>query len=147
MALPPLTPEQRQAALEKQMGAAGFWDDPDAAAKVNAEYARVGRKLETYRALESDTADLDGLVELAEEDPELAEELEETLQSIEQRLAALEEERLFTGPYDAGDALVTVNAGADQDGNTRARGCSLVATRSRTAPTASARVAQSNRSP
>ena len=94
------------------MGAPGFWDDPEAAAKVNAEYARVGRKLETYSGLESDTADLDGLLELAEEDPELAEELDETLQSVEQRLAALEEERLFTGEYDAGDALVTVNAGA-----------------------------------
>jgi len=94
------------------MGAPGFWDDPEAAAKVNAEYARVGRKLETYSGLESDTADLDGLLELAEEDPELAEELDETLQSVEQRLAALEEQRLFTGEYDAGDALVTVNAGA-----------------------------------
>ena len=31
---------------------------------------------------------------------------------MEARLAALEEERLFTGRYDAGDALVTVNAGA-----------------------------------
>jgi peptide chain release factor 2 len=32
--------------------------------------------------------------------------------SAEARLAALEEERLFAGRYDAGDALVTVNAGA-----------------------------------
>ena len=94
------------------MGEAGFWDDPEAAAKVNAEYARVQRKLETYEQLEADTRDLDGLVELAEEDPELADELDETLASVEQRLAVLEEERLFTGPYDAGDALVTVNAGA-----------------------------------
>jgi peptide chain release factor 2 len=94
------------------MGEAGFWDDPDAAAKTNAEYARVSRKLETFRTLEADTTDLDGLMELAEEDPDLADELEETLQSVEQRLAALEEERLFTGDYDAGDALVTVNAGA-----------------------------------
>src|SRR3712207_8924730 len=38
--------------------------------------------------------------------------MEETLASVEERLAALEEERLFTGDYDAGDALVTVNAGA-----------------------------------
>src|ERR687895_667377 len=50
--------------------------------------------------------------ELAEEDPELEAELEETLRSVEERLEALEEERLFTGTYDAGDALVTVNAGA-----------------------------------
>jgi peptide chain release factor 2 len=94
------------------MGEPGFWDDPEAAAKVNAEYARVGRRLEGYEQLVADTADLDGLVELAEEDPELAAEMEETLASVEARLAALEEERLFTGPYDAGDALVTVNAGA-----------------------------------
>ena len=94
------------------MGESGFWDEPETAAKVNAEYARVQRRLETFGGLESDTADLDGLVELAEEDPELAAELEETLDSIEERLAVLEEQRLFTGPYDAGDALVTVNAGA-----------------------------------
>ena len=94
------------------MGEPGFWDDPEAAAKVNAEYARVQRRLETYQQLEADTRDLDGLVELAEEDPDLAAELDETLASVEQRLAALEEQRVFTGDYDAGDALVTVNAGA-----------------------------------
>ena len=94
------------------MGESGFWDDPEAATKVNAEYARVQRRLDTFDKLEADAADLDGLLELAEEDPELEAELEETLVSIEERLGTLEEERLFAGPYDAGDALVTVNAGA-----------------------------------
>jgi peptide chain release factor 2 len=94
------------------MGESGFWDDPETAAKVNAEYAGVQRRLETFGKLETDVADLDGLLELAEEDPDLQAELDETLQSVEQRLETLEEERLFTGPYDAGDALVTVNAGA-----------------------------------
>jgi peptide chain release factor 2 len=94
------------------MGESGFWDDPEAAAKVNAEYARVQRRLDTFEKLEADVADLDGLVELAEEDPELEAEMEETLRSVEERLATLEEQRLFAGPYDAGDALVTVNAGA-----------------------------------
>jgi peptide chain release factor 2 len=94
------------------MGAAGFWDDTEAAAKVNSDYARLQRKLEIYDRLIADAEDLDGLAELAEEDPELAAELDDTLASVESRLAALEEERLFTGPYDAGDALVTVNAGA-----------------------------------
>ena len=94
------------------MGETGFWDDPEAAAKVNAEYARVQRRLETFDKLEADAADLDGLVEIAEDDPELEVELDETLRSVELRLETLEEERLFTGQYDAGDALVTVNAGA-----------------------------------
>jgi peptide chain release factor 2 len=94
------------------MGEPGFWDDPEAAARVGAEHARVTRKLEGFRALERDVEDLDGLAELAEEDPELAGEVDEQLASVEARLAALEEERLFSGPYDGGDALVTVNAGA-----------------------------------
>ncbi len=98
--------------LEGRMGAPGFWDDQELAARTSADHARTSRKLEGFRALERDVDDAEGLVELAEEDPELAGEVEEQLASIEQRLEALEEERLFSGRYDAGDALVTVNAGA-----------------------------------
>jgi peptide chain release factor 2 len=86
------------------MGEAGFWDDPDAAAKVNSEYARVNRRLTAFTALEEDVE----LLELADED----EDVEETLASVESRLEELELERLFSGRYDAGDALVTVNSGA-----------------------------------
>jgi peptide chain release factor 2 len=68
--------------------------------------------LTEFRALESDVEDLEPLAELAEEDPELAVELEEQVSSAQERLQALEEQRLFSGRYDAGDALVTVNAGA-----------------------------------
>ena len=49
---------------------------------------------------------------MAAEDESIAGELEEQRASVEARLAALEEERLFAGDYDAGDAVVTVNAGA-----------------------------------
>src|ERR671916_3417123 len=94
------------------MGAPGFWDDPNAAAKTSAEHTRTQRKLDAFTKLQSDADDLEGLVEIAEEDEDLAAELEEAFASVEERLRALEEERLFTGTYDAGDALVTVNAGA-----------------------------------
>jgi peptide chain release factor 2 len=94
------------------MGEPGFWDDADAAAKVGAEHARLTRRLETFRRVVADADDLEALIELAEEDEELARELDAQLESVEQRLLALEEERLFSGPYDAGDAIVTINAGA-----------------------------------
>jgi peptide chain release factor 2 len=94
------------------MGATGFWDDQERAARVSAEHARATRKLGVFRALESDVADLEPLAELAEEDPEIAAELEDQVRTVQERLDALEEERLFSGRYDAGDALVTVNAGA-----------------------------------
>jgi peptide chain release factor 2 len=90
----------------------GFWDDQSAAAEASARHARTQRRLESFRRLESDVADLDELAELAAEDEEMAGELATQLASVERRLAELEEERLFSGPYDAGDAVVTINAGA-----------------------------------
>jgi len=94
------------------MGATGFWDDQERAAKVSAEHARASRKLGVFRQLESDVEDLEPLAELADEDPDIGAELEEQIAGVQARLDALEEERLFSGRYDAGDALVTVNAGA-----------------------------------
>ncbi len=94
------------------MSDAGFWDDQEAAAKVSAEHSRATRRLEEFRALAADAEDLASLAEMAEEDEEIAGELEEQLAPIEARLAALEEQRLFSGRYDAGDALVTINSGA-----------------------------------
>ncbi len=94
------------------MGAAGFWDDAERAAEVSARHARATRRLQEYRGLAADVEDLDGLVEMAAEDATLEEEVLEQITSVEGRLAALEEQRLFSGPYDAGDALVSVNAGA-----------------------------------
>ena len=93
------------------MGAPGFWDDPESAAKVGAEHTRLQRRLDGFTRLQADADDLEGLVELAEEDESLAGELEEAIASVEARLSDLEEQRLFTGDYDAGDALVTINAG------------------------------------
>src|SRR5918998_5328354 len=94
------------------MQAPGFWDDQERAASVSAEHSSVTRRLETFRSLESDIDDLEALEELGEEDDSMAAELAEQRASIEARLAELEEARLFSGDYDAGDAVVTVNAGA-----------------------------------
>jgi peptide chain release factor 2 len=94
------------------MGEPGFWENQERAARVSAEHARATRRLETFRSLESDVEDLEALAELAAEDPELAGELDEQVAAVQARLLEQEEQRLFAGRYDAGDALVTVNAGA-----------------------------------
>jgi peptide chain release factor 2 len=94
------------------MQSPGFWDDQESAASVSAEHARAQRRLETLTKLQTDVAELDELAELAAEDDEVAAELDSHLVSVEQRLAELEEQRLFSGRYDAGDAVVTVRAGA-----------------------------------
>src|SRR5919106_5992374 len=103
---------RRVAELEEAMGVPGFWDDQQAAASVSAEHSRVPRRLERWRALRSDVEDLEALAEMAEEDESVANEVAGQMAAVEERLAELEEERLFSGRYDVGDALVTVNAGA-----------------------------------
>jgi len=94
------------------MGEPAFWEDQERAARVGAEHARANRRLALYRSLERDVDDLEPLAELAEEDPGIAAEFEEQLRSVQDRLGQLEEQRLFSGRYDSGDALVTINAGA-----------------------------------
>ncbi|MGN6276182.1 MAG: peptide chain release factor 2 [Solirubrobacterales bacterium] len=110
--LDPAGLEKEAAALEEEMGRPGFWDDQEAAARTSAAHARAQKRLEMFRGLEGDVADLGDLAEMAAEDEEMAAELDSQLRSVENRLAELEEARLFSGTYDAGDAVVSVHAGA-----------------------------------
>src|SRR5215204_7635818 len=94
------------------MQAPGFWDDQQAAAQTSAAHARAQKKLKTFGELEGEVDDLQELAEMAAGDEEMAAELSTQLVSVERRLAGLEEARLFGGEYDAGDAVVSVHAGA-----------------------------------
>src|SRR3954451_10057628 len=82
--------EGEAAALEQEMGAPGFWDDQERAAKVSAEHSRLTRRIEEFKSLVGEVEDLEGLVELAAEDDSIADELETHFTSVEDRLAALE---------------------------------------------------------
>jgi len=90
----------------------GFWDDQEQAARVSADHSRAQRKLDRYRSLESEVDDLEALEEMAAEDESIVAEVAEQRTSVEELLAELEEERLFAGRYDSGDAVVSVHAGA-----------------------------------
>jgi peptide chain release factor 2 len=90
----------------------GFWDDQESASRTAATHKLTQQRLETIRSLAADLDDLDELAEMAADDPEIAAELDGQLASVEGRLSALEEARLFSGTYDAGDAVVTVRSGA-----------------------------------
>jgi peptide chain release factor 2 len=98
----------RIAELERKMGQPGFWDDQRLAADVSAEHARLTKRLERYERLVRDYEDAQELLSL---DGDLAGELDEHVQPLERELARLREDALFSGEYDAGDALVTIHAG------------------------------------
>jgi peptide chain release factor 2 len=106
----PDTLRTRQAELEAAMNEPGFWDDQQGAARVSAEHARASRKLERYDQLSRDFDDLGELIALASDDDELA-EIESSIEALERQLARLEEDALFSGEFDAGDAVVLIQAG------------------------------------
>jgi peptide chain release factor 2 len=95
--------------LESELSEPGFWDDQQRAAAVSAEHARLSKRLERYERL---TREYDDAKELAELDPELAADVRESLAPLRRELERLQEDALFSGEYDAGDAVVTIQADA-----------------------------------
>ncbi|MFO7572738.1 MAG: peptide chain release factor 2 [Gaiellaceae bacterium] len=100
---------RRRAELEAEMGAPGFWDDQSRAAALSTEHSRVARKLERYERLTREYEDAQELLALGDED--LGTEIGQTLEPLERDLERLQEDALFTGRYDAGDALLEIHSG------------------------------------
>jgi peptide chain release factor 2 len=99
----------RLAELESELSRPGFWDDQQRAAAVSAEHARLSRRLERYDRLTREYADAK---ELADLDPDLADDVRDSLAPLRRELERLQEDALFSGEYDAGDAVVTIQADA-----------------------------------
>jgi peptide chain release factor 2 len=98
---------RRRAELEEAMGAPGFWGDQVGAARISTEHSRITRKLERYERLQSEFADAGELLGLGEDEAEIG----QLVAALEDELARLQEDALFTGEYDAGDAVLEIHAG------------------------------------
>ncbi|HVA31351.1 MAG TPA: peptide chain release factor 2 [Gaiellaceae bacterium] len=99
----------RIAELEHELGQPGFWDEPEHAAKVSAEHARLAKRLERYERL---TREYDDARELLEMDESLADEVARSIVPLRGELERLQEDALFGGEYDGGDAVVTIQSDA-----------------------------------
>jgi peptide chain release factor 2 len=99
----------RRAELEGQMREPGFWDDQERATRISTEHARLSRRLETYEQL---TRDYEDARELFSMDGGMEAEIAASLTPLVRELDRLEEAALFTGEYDAGDAVVTIQSDA-----------------------------------
>ncbi len=96
------------AELEREMSEPGFWDDQQRAARISAEHSRTQRKLERYERLKGEYEDARELLSM---DGDMAAEIASSLEPLRAELNRLEEDALFSGEYDAGDAIVTIHAG------------------------------------
>jgi peptide chain release factor 2 len=104
----PDTLARRLTALDEELNAPGFWDDHNRAAKVSSARSRVAKRLDGYHTLVREYEDAK---ELAELDPDMAGEISTSLVPLRTELERLQEAALFDGEYDAGDAVVTLQAG------------------------------------
>src|SRR5690349_16822917 len=97
----------RQDELQQELAQPDFWNDQQRAARLSAEHQRTQQKLQRYDEL---VANVEFLLEGAGTFPD--EELEPTLREVRGELARLQEDALFSGEYDSGDAVVTIQADA-----------------------------------
>ncbi len=106
------TLREEVAGLGEEMSNPGFWDDQEEARRVSSRFSRAQARIELLDGLRERLADSEELLELAEEDGTLLPEVEDELGRVERVLEEQEVARLFSGEYDEGDAILTINPGA-----------------------------------
>ena len=100
--------------LERQASDPSLWDDPARGQQVTSKLARLKANLARYDQLFQRVEDAIAMDELLadESDAELAKELSTAIMSLERDMEKLELAALLSGPYDAAEAIATINAGA-----------------------------------
>jgi len=100
--------------LEDRMGAPGFWDDANAARKIIDRANVIKKKVGPLASLESRVNEFDGLIELGKEagDMETWREVEQEYKKLTADISAYELELLLAGPFDRGNAFITIHSGA-----------------------------------
>jgi len=106
--------EERRTALEAEMADPELWNDQDRGRRVQKDLAAVIEDLNLHADLTEGIEDAETLVEMAAEagDDSLEPEISEAVESLSGRFDDLELRSLFSGQYDAGDAVCHVQSGA-----------------------------------
>src|SRR3954451_22152471 len=104
----------RVAELEKEMGRADLWDDPDVGRAVSTEYNSLNSDVQLLEAIDGRLSDAETLTEMAieEDDTSVEAELRASAAGLSRALDQLEVLSLFAGDYDENDAVCEVHAGA-----------------------------------
>lgn len=92
----------------------GFWDSPDNAQKITRRIAMLKDKVLFFHEIIKDFEDLEVLVELSEDETDegIVAEAKEGFKNLNRKLADLELAVLLSGPYDQGNAIISLHAGA-----------------------------------
>jgi peptide chain release factor 2 len=102
--------EAQLADLDRQIADPDFWNDPQAAQRSSKQAAGLRSEVEDWGGLRTrihDALELAGL-----EDASLRSELESELEALEAELEKRAFAAMLSGPYDSGDAILAIHAGA-----------------------------------
>lgn len=113
-ALDPSAIRDELASLEEQMSAPGFWDDVEAAHKLNQRVKSLQGKLDRFKKVQSRHEDLATLIEMAEEesDESLVDEIKTESAALEAAVEAIQLAQMLKGSYDSSNAVLSLHAGA-----------------------------------
>jgi peptide chain release factor 2 len=106
----------RIAEIEGLMAAEDFWNDPKKAATISGEHTRLKRKLDNLESLRTEVENVETFLEMAKDAgdadrAELLSDLEQELRPLSTKLGQLQEDTLFSGEYDNGNAIVSIHSG------------------------------------
>ncbi len=97
--------------LDAEIANPSFWDDAVHAQSVSRQAGNLRSCIGEYEQARSLFADATAALELAGEDEAFAAEADEALSKLDQLLDQLEISSWFSGRFDAGDAIISVNPG------------------------------------
>lgn len=98
------------AALKKESEASEFWSDNQKAQDIMRQIARLEGRVKPWQELDESLKEAKEL--LATKDTGLKKEIEDQIVTAEKSFEDLKQELKFTGPYDGGDAIISIYAGA-----------------------------------
>ncbi len=93
------------------MGRPDFWDNPEKAQQTIQQLKPLNAMLKPFEDLDTAAGDLQALAELSDEDASLETELATELAGVEKRLDDFELRSMLSGPQDASNAYVRIQAG------------------------------------
>jgi len=94
------------------MGEPGFWDNQEKAQKVINQLKPLNGLLKPFQELAAAVADIGALAELCAEDASLEPELDREIAKTSAKLDAFELKAMLSGPADASNAFLRIQAGA-----------------------------------
>jgi len=105
---------ERLVEVSRELELPEIWNEPERAQALGKERSALEAVVDTIKQLESGCEDIEGLVELAqeEEDEETFQDAEAEIADLEQALDKLEFRRMFSGEQDENDCYLDIQSGS-----------------------------------